>query len=292
MMQLAINQITTYRWTFEEDLHHYLRAGYQGVGLWLRKLEDFGFERGLELIHDSGIKVSSVSWVGGFTGGDALSGGENLAEARRTLDLAQACNAGSVVLHPGSRNRHTHRHVYRLLNGALESLLPHAEAAGTPLVLEPMHPACAGEWTFLTDLAATAQLVASYDSPWLRLAYDAYHAPLCRQTEMLLAEIAPLIGLVQVADYKSPHTIDGERCLLGEGAAPLDRLIATLDRVGYDGFIEVELRGAAIEPSIYHRAVDGSAMTLRGLLQGTAPRGTRRRSTMPVTLAGSSERLA
>lgn len=265
-MRLAINQTTTLRWSFEEDIHYYRRAGFSSVGVWKQKLDDFGVERGAELLADAGLGVSSLSWIGGFTGGDVYSREETLDEARRTIDAAERIGAECVVLHPGSRNRHTRRHANRLLHAAIEDLLPHAMVAGVPLVIEPMHPACARGWTFLTDLQQAADLVSTYDTRWLRLAYDAYQAPLSADIEATIARIAPVLGLVQLADHHRPHSIDADRCRLGEGAAPLERICAGLAAAGYTGPIEVEIVGSEVEPSDYEPVVYQSARKLRSLV--------------------------
>lgn len=267
-MLLAMNQTTTLRWSFEEDVHYYRRAGFRAVGVWKQKLDDFGVERGAEVLADAGLSISSLSWIGGFTGNDLLNRDEVLDEARQTIDAAELLGADCVVMHPGPRNRHTRRHANRLMHAALEELLPHASVAGVPLVIEPMHPACARGWTFLTDLQRSAELVRTYDTRWLRLAYDVYQSPLGADTEAVISEVAPLLGLVQIADHAVPHTIDADRCQLGAGAAPLERVVAALHAAGYDGAIEVEIVGSGIEPSCYESVVYQSATKLKSLLMG------------------------
>src|SRR5690349_19331128 len=38
MARLSMNELTTYRWSFEEDLRHYAAAGYEGIGVWREKI--------------------------------------------------------------------------------------------------------------------------------------------------------------------------------------------------------------------------------------------------------------
>ena len=73
MSLLSISELTTYRWSFEEDVRNYSAAGFRAIGVWRQKLSDFGEERGLALLHDSGLEVSSLLWAGGFTGSDGHS---------------------------------------------------------------------------------------------------------------------------------------------------------------------------------------------------------------------------
>ena len=60
MAQIAMNELTTFRWSFDEDVRQYVAANYDGIGIWRQKLADFGEEKGSELVRDSQIEVSSL----------------------------------------------------------------------------------------------------------------------------------------------------------------------------------------------------------------------------------------
>lgn len=267
MTRLSMNELTTYRWSFDEDLLHYREAGYEAVGVWLRKLRDYGEERAIELVEESGLTISHVGWEGGFTGADASSAAENLAQARETLALCSELNAGCLVVYSGGRNGHTRRHAGRLLRSALDELLPYADAAGVPLAVEPMHPACAEGWTFLTSLSAALELVQEYETPALRLAYDAYHFPLTESEWPLLAEVAPYLAIAHLGDLEDPHGVDHARVPLGEGEAPLGGIAQTLVNAGYTGCFDVKLMGPSIEMADYHGLLRDSRRVLRRLTQ-------------------------
>ena len=271
MTRLSMNELTTFRWSFEEDLLHYCEAGYDGIGVWLRKLRDFGEERAVELVAESGLRVSSVAWEGGFTGADARTSTENLAAARDTLALCGELRAGCLVVHSGSRNGHTRRHADRLLRTALDELLPHAEASGTPLALEPMHPACAEGWTFLTSVESALRLAREYDTPALRIAFDTYHFPLAERDWPLLAELAPYIAIAHVGDISAPHDVDQARLPLGEGDAPLAGILGVLNEAGYGGFYDVKLTGPAVESADYHGLLRDSHRRLEALGASALP---------------------
>ncbi|MGL4514531.1 MAG: sugar phosphate isomerase/epimerase family protein [Lacipirellulaceae bacterium] len=265
MPRLSMNQTTTYRWSFDEDLHHYSRAGYEGVGVWLRKAHDFGEERAVELVEEAGLAVSNVVWAGGFTGSDGASVAEALADTRRALRFAGALRAACLAVYSGGRNSHTQRHAARLLRTSLDALLPLAERVRVPLALEPMHAACAHEWTFLTSFAEALDLVREYDTPWLRLVYDTYHFPLATRHSGLLAEATPYIASVHLGDGHVGGAADNDRCALGEGTVPLAGLVRTLLDAGYDGWFDVELRGSAIGPAEYEHVVRDSILVAESL---------------------------
>lgn len=247
-------ELTTFRWSIDEDLHHYRRAGYTGIGLWRRKLTDFGVERGLDLLEESGLEVSSLLWAGGFTGGDERPLAEAVEDAARAIELAEQLKAGCLVLHTGGRNYHTHRHADRLLRSAMEDLLPIAEARGVTLAVEPMHPACADDWTLLASLESAFRLIDEYASPALRMVYDTYHFP--QPTTAELADVAPRCALVHLADAVGAPSADQERRQLGAGTTPLASIVKTLISSGYDGFFEVELIGAPVPSGGYEQLVE------------------------------------
>ncbi len=258
MPRLSMNELTTFRWTFEEDVLRYQSAGYQAIGVWRRKLADFGEERGAELLADAGMAVSNLLWAGGFTGNDVRSLPESLADAKAAIRTAAMLDAGCLVLYTGGRNNHTQSHARRLVNSAVQELLPVAEDYGVTLAIEPMHPACASEWTVFTDLCSTIDFVAEYDSPYLKLVYDTYHFPLPEIDPGLLLSMVPLLAVVHLGDTRRQHGIDQERCLLGEGKAQVEDAVATLLAAGYEGDFDVELMGPAIEAAPYSEILSAS----------------------------------
>lgn len=258
MHRLSMNEVTTYRWSFEDDIVSYLEAGYQAIGVWRQKLLDFGEEQGVDLLAESGLFVTNLLWAGGFTGSDGRSFNESVDEAAHAIRLAGALDAGCLVVYPGGRNYHTSRHAERLLRSALDQLLPLAEGADVTLAIEPMHPACAAEWTFLTDLQATTALINSYRSPYLKLVLDTYHFGSDRVVQSNLAELIPHIALVQLGDRRCPHSIDHNRCCLGEGVVPIMEIMQELLFHGYEGDFDVELVGHDIELCEYETLLTNS----------------------------------
>ena len=68
MARLSINELTTYRWSFEEDVAAFQSAGVPAIGVWRQKLSDYGEAKGAELLVESGLAVSNLLGAGGFTG--------------------------------------------------------------------------------------------------------------------------------------------------------------------------------------------------------------------------------
>jgi sugar phosphate isomerase/epimerase len=258
MAGLSVNEMTTYRWSFEEDVTHYREAGIEAIGVWRRKLADFGEDKGIELLSASGLRVSNLLWAGGFTGSDGHSYQESLSDAEEALELAGAMGAGTLVVYSGARNGHTQNHARRLFASALEELLPRAEQANVVMAVEPMHRGCADEWTFLTSLDEALSLVESIDNPYLKLAFDTYHVGHDSQIVDRIASIAPRIGIVHLGDSISPPDREQNRCCLGEGTLPLSDIVRAFRRAGYQGYFDVELIGEEIERRDYLALLAGA----------------------------------
>jgi sugar phosphate isomerase/epimerase len=266
MAGLSINEMTTYRWSFDEDVTRYQAAGIEAIGVWRQKLADFGEDKGLELLARSGLKVSNLLWAGGFTGSDGHSHDESLADAREALQLAAALKTGHLVVYSGARNGHTQNHARRLFISALGKLLPLAEQLNVVLAVEPMHSGCAEDWTFLTTLDEAMTVIRGIDSPYVKLAFDTYHLGHDPRIVEQIAAIASYVGIVHLADGKCPPDREQNRHCLGAGTLPLPCIVKALQQAGYDGYYDVELIGEEIESRDYRELLERSKRVYRELM--------------------------
>ena len=251
MAMLSMNEMTTYRWSFEEDVRHYAAAGYRAMGVWRQKLADFGEEKGIELLSDNHLAVSSLLWAGGFTGSDGRTHRESIEDARDAIRLAGAMRAACLVVYTGGRGGHTHNHARRLIKNAVKELEPVAGEAGVTLALEPMHPGCAADWTFLTNLSDTVDLLDEIGCQHVKIVLDTYHVGQDQGGLKGLARFVPRIALVQLGDAQQPPVGEQNRCRLGEGRVPVSEIVARLTQEGYAGYYEVELLGEDVEADDY-----------------------------------------
>lgn len=258
MSLLSMNQMTTYRWSLAQDVENYQEAGYSAIGVWRNKFIDENEDHAIDLVTRSGLSVTNVSWAGGFTGSDGRPLAECVEDAADAIRFAASMMAGCLVIYSGGRNNHIYSHAGRLLRSALDELLPMAEMWEVPLAIEPMHPACATDWTFLTSLESVIELVEQYDSPFLRIAYDTYHFPLGSRRRSVISRLAPYLGVVFLGDRLQPPSVDQERCPLGHGRLPLIEIIATLQDAGYTGPYDVKLMGPDIEACDYWTLLEQS----------------------------------
>jgi len=270
MALLSINELTTYRWSFEDDVQRYADAGIRAIGVWRQKLSDFGEEKGIELIDDVGLRVSNLMWAGGFTGSDGRSYKDALVDAHDAIRLAADLRAGCLIVFSGAQGGHTTNHATRLLRDALKAMVPVAVDFGVTLALKPMDAGCAKDCTFLTTLDETVDLIEQFDSPALKLAFDTYHFGLAPTTIALLPQIVPRIAIVQLGDAKQRPVGEQNRCRLGDGAIPFREIFEKLAEGGYDGDYDVKLLGEDVEPFEYEDLLSHSKSQFESWLPSAA----------------------
>jgi sugar phosphate isomerase/epimerase len=261
MARLGISELTTLRWSFEEDVAEYAAAGATAIGIWRQKLADVGLAHGAELLAEAGLGVSSLQWAGGFTGSDGRTHAESVRDARIAIEQAAELHAECLIVHSGARGAHTANHARRLFRQALARLLPLAEERGVALAIEPTHSDCGADWTFLHCLDETLGLLDELGSPALKIALDTYHWGHEPSLLARLPALVPHLALVQLGDSRHPPRGEPNRCPLGAGALPLGDIVGILTAEGYDGCFEVELMGEDIEAGDYRELLEQSART-------------------------------
>ncbi|NLF72754.1 MAG: sugar phosphate isomerase/epimerase [Candidatus Anammoximicrobium sp.] len=266
MVRLSMNELTTFRWSFDEDVRQYAAAGFDAIAVWRQKLSDFGEEKAVELLEDSPLSVSTLLWAGGFTGSDGRTYKESVEDALEAVQLAGDLKAESLVVYTGSRSGHTHNHAKRLFRNAMETLIPRAAECGVTLAIEPMHAGCASAWTFLTDLDETLSLLDSFQSPQVKLLFDAYHLGHVPDIVDRLPELVSRIALVQLGDARVPPCGEQNRCRLGAGTLPLQAIVAALVSHGYTGDLDIELMGEDMENPDYAELLADSRRVASGWL--------------------------
>ncbi|NUQ65051.1 MAG: sugar phosphate isomerase/epimerase [Pirellulales bacterium] len=266
MAQLSMNETTTFRWSFEQDVSHYAAASIPAIGVWREKLSDYGEARGADLLRSHNLAVSHLFWAGGFTGSDGRTFRQSVEDAADALRTAAAIGTKCLVVYSGARANHTYNHARRLFRDALKELAPVAAGFGLVLAVEPMHPGCATEFTFLTNLDEVLELLAALDSPQVKVVFDTYHLGQDPAVLGQVRSLAPHVAIVQLGDAKQPPRGEQNRCRLGDGVVPLKEIVQALTAAGYDGYYDVELLGEEIESMDYPSLLDHAKQAFESLV--------------------------
>ncbi len=285
MRQISVSQFTTFKWTFEEDLLRYQALGFDSIGIWRRKIDDFGHREAIDMLYDSSLTVSSLNWAGGFTGSDGRSFIDAVDDAIDAISLASKMNAGTLIVHPGARNNHTNSHAFRLLESALQEIGPVAEDFGVRLSIELIPGFVDSPWTFIHSFSQVDQLLDTFDPRQLGLVLDLYYAGLNAPTMNRLERFADRINLVQLSDRMSASETKESRLLPGQGTVDIAAWVTKLDALNYDGPIELEVHGEGVEGIDYFDRLDLASDYLRQLpVQPVQPSPRQTLPTAPLRL--------
>lgn len=241
--RISVNQITTYHWSFKESLLGLLAIGAPAVGLWNRKIIDAEPAQAAELVIDSGIKVSTISLAGGFTGCNEYSYEEAISDAIELIKFGGQVNAAAIQVVSGPRAGHTLNHARELTLDALKRLGDAAALHGTKLALKTMELPHAQNWTFLNSLQSTLELIDACQHPAVGISINPAHLENEADIKNLLPEIAPLITAVQISEFEPDNA--------PETAFSNYDLIEAIDHAGYKGFFDLEIWSEQIWQSDY-----------------------------------------
>lgn len=265
MKKIAFSQLTTLRWSLHQDIQAAVQRGIGGIGFWRPKLDDIGVEDAVEQLQNSGLKASSLSWVGGFTGSDGRSFSESVDDAIDAVEQASHLGSDTLVVLVGGRNSHIRRHLHKTICQALVEVNAVAVAHGIALAIEPFHPGCGDEWSFIHDLRATMDVIAAVGSGNVGMVLDTYHVGMDEKVLDFLPTVSEFLQLVQLGDSRHCPLGEMNRCLLGDGRVPIPAILDSLNQAGYDGWIEIEVLGQDVERLEYETVLDHSIEYLNRL---------------------------
>jgi len=286
MFDIAVSELTSSRWDLQQEIAHVAAHGFDAISLWRAKVSDVGAAAAARIVTAAGVRVSSLQWAGGFTGGDGRSFAESVDDAIEAIGTAASLASPVLVVHSGCRGGHTRSHAARLLAEAVETLVPIASRAGVTLALKPVNATAVG-CSFLTGLGEALELVSRFNDPALRLALDLWHFGDEAELSALVPRVADVAAIVQIADRCGSPAAEVDRLPAGHGSLPLERLVSDLVEHGYAGPLEFDPVGEAVEILGY----DGVWQETRLVADAWADRhASRRHGAIPASTVGGIDR--
>jgi sugar phosphate isomerase/epimerase len=262
--RFSVSQITTLGWPFERDVEAFVAAGAPGIGIAIRKLEDYGVARAAARLREAGLRVSCLTSSGPFPLGDRAAAEAAVGRTRAHLTAAAELGADCLMVLPGGAPGLAWEEAAARARPLLESLVPFAEQARVRLAVEPTSQ-LRMDLGFLHSFDETLDFVDEVGSPWLGVVLELNNAWIERRLYTNIRERTDRIALVQVSDFKVGTLRASERVVIGDGDIPLRRLMAALEAAGYDRWYDIELIGPAIEAEGYASVVPRAVDRFRGL---------------------------
>jgi hydroxypyruvate isomerase len=243
--------MTTYRWSFDEDVTNFRAAGVTGIGVWRRKLAEFGEERGIDMLRESGLTVSSLSCAGGFTGSDGQTFREAVDDALEALRLAADMRAECLIVVTGARSGHTSNHARRLVSEALSELGDLGSDLGVQVAVQPMHRQPAERCSFLTTLDATLTLLERCGHPQVGMVFDLHHHFRQEGIADRLGQLVRWTKLVTLSEPSAPVKPSAETCQ----ELDLKGLVEIFAGGGFRGWFDLQVLCENSWKSDYHELI-------------------------------------
>ena len=242
--RLCIHTITTKPWSLEEVVANFSREEVAGISVWRDALDGRDIRDSGELIRKSGLEIVALVRGGFFP---ALSQEERqkaIQSNRVMIDEARELGAPLLVLVCGAIAGLPLDEARSQIRDGIAALLPHAEAQGIKLAVEPLHPMYADSRSAINTMRQANDLCEDLASGNLGVAVDVYH--LWWDPE-LKGEIERCgkngkIFAFHISDWRTPtEDILLDRGLMGEGCIPLKKIRGWVEAAGFWGYNEVEI---------------------------------------------------
>jgi 2-keto-myo-inositol isomerase len=268
-MKLCISQATTLPAAFADDLASFADVGWPAAELWLTKLEKHlessSIETTRKLLADRNLTPAAAAYQGGLL----LSQGEarkaHFDHFRRRLELCQALGVPTMLLVADF----AHRPDATALQRAVVSLAQAAQWAGgfdVRLALE-----FRGSDAFCTSLDTALGLVGQCGEPNVGVCLDLFHfykGP--SKSEDLAGLTRETLAFVQLSDVAGvPRELmtDADRVLPGDGDFRFGPVVDTLKRIGYDGYVSLEVTNPVLWQMKLTQVAELGLMALRRVVE-------------------------
>lgn len=244
LSRCAVHTFTLKPWTLEQTCQALAAAGIPGVTVWRQHLEPYGPAKAAQIIRAAGLQVPALCRGGFFPAVDAGARQKAIDDNKKAIDEAAAIGAGMVVLVCGAVPGMPLETARAQIADGIAECLPHAQACGVKLAIEPLHPMYAGDRSAVSTMTQAREICERLRHPLLGIAVDVYHVwwDDRLEAEIRLAGRQGTLFAFHVCDWRlETRDLLNDRGLMGEGCIPIRRIRAWVEEAGFAGFNEVEI---------------------------------------------------
>lgn len=263
--RLSISAVSSWQWSFDDDLRFWSTAGVDHVGLSFRKLEEAGIARAAAL-GDAGMRVSNIVELGWWDLADRATWSRQQDRLLQAVDVARGFGA-CLVLTTGPAGELEWDAAASALDAAIDPVRSAAGANGVVVTVEPTGPLRL-DLSFVTTYRDGVDLARRLD------------VSACMEVNSCFAErdlassiegSMDVLAHVQVSDFVIGSLCTPDRAVPGDGDIPIRRIVAAVLAAGYRGAFELEMVGPRIEDEGYDAAIRRGAAHLDQLLAELEP---------------------
>jgi sugar phosphate isomerase/epimerase len=248
--RLSVDALSSFTWSFDQDLALWREMGVHHAGLLWSKLADDPRPK-MARLAEAGIVPGTIV-LGPFPLEAPAEWEAARDELNLAIDLAAEAGGRTVYFPPGRSTGAPWREVLEILAEGIAPCVAHGRARGVWLGFEP---------SLRTDVSFVHTVRDAIDvseRTGLGLIVDFGNCWMERDFREVLQRAAPHICLVQICDVwvgRLSVSPPKGRVHLGEGELPLRRLMEEVLATGYDGLFDLEVIGPAIDAEGYEPAL-------------------------------------
>ncbi|MBB3645018.1 sugar phosphate isomerase/epimerase [Rhizobium leguminosarum] len=233
---------------FAEAVDICLKHGITSIAPWRDQVAKAGLDEAVRIVKSNGIKLTGLCRGGFFPAANEGDWQKNLDDNRRAIDEAAAFSADCLVLVVGglpgaSRDIVAAR---QMVFDGIAAVLPHAQAAGVKLAIEPLHPMYAADRSCVNTLGQALDMCEPLGED-VGVAIDVYHVWWDPDLANQIARAGRMkrIFAHHICDWLVP-TKDMllDRGMMGDGVIDLKGIRRMVEAAGFFGAQEVEIFSA------------------------------------------------
>ena len=245
MKRLCLHTVTTKPWSTEECIRNFAAAGVGGITFWRYNLDGRDSATVGRQAREAGLDIVSLCRGGFFPAQEAADRQKAIDDNKLCIDQAQALGAPLIVLVCGAVPGQSLAESRKQITDGIAAVLPHAQAAGVKLAIEPLHPMYADDRSAVNTMRQAHEICDALGSPsHLGIAADVYHIWWDPELKAMidLAGRTERLHAYHICDWKTPTTdLLNDRGLMGEGCINIPEISQWVDNTGFTGHREVEI---------------------------------------------------
>ncbi|ODT48307.1 MAG: endonuclease [Pelagibacterium sp. SCN 63-126] len=243
---ISLNLATTrQQWGFAEAVDGCLRAGITAISPWRDQIAAIGLDEAARIVRENKLQVTGVCRGGMFPAATAEGRQANIDDNLRAIDEAAALNADCLVLvvgglPEGSRDIGAAR---QMVSDGIAAMLPHANASGVKIAIEPLHPMYAADRACVNTIDQALDICEDLGET-VGVAIDVYHVWWDPNLARAIARAGRMkrIFAHHICDWLVPtRDMLLDRGMMGDGVIDLPGIRKMIEEAGFFGPQEVEI---------------------------------------------------
>jgi sugar phosphate isomerase/epimerase len=258
--RLGIHTITLKNWSLAETCAELSGAGVPAITLWRDAVDAVGNDTARKLVDDAGLRITSLCRGGFFPSADSAGRQAAIDENKAVIDQAAAVGAPAVVLVCGAVPGQSLQESRKQIVDGIAAVLPHADACGVNLSIEPLHPIYAADRSAVNTMGQARRMCEQLNGSGetrVGIAADVYHIWFddALEAEIMASGKQGWLHAFHICDWKVEQADPlHDRGLMGEGVIDIRTIEGWMSKAGYQGDIEVEIFSKhhwAKDPSVF-----------------------------------------